>query len=66
MGIFKRKKQEVIETEEEVTSPEPEQESVHDYMLEVAEYLEHQSRTNSRITELDMIQQRLIDLRNEQ
>ena len=66
MGIFKRKKQEAIEVEEEVLPPEPEQESVYDYMIEVAEYLEHQGRTNSRITELNMIQQRLDDLRNEQ
>jgi len=66
MGIFKRKKQEELETTEERITPEPEEESVHDYMFEVAEYLEHQSRTNMRMSELEAIQQRLNDLKNEQ
>ena len=66
MGIFKRKKQEELEAPEEIIPPEPEEEAVHDYMFEVAEYLEHQSRTNLRMSELDAIQQRLNDLRNEE
>lgn len=66
MGIFKRKKQEELEATEEVIAPEPEEESVHEYMFEVAEYLEHQSRTNMRMSELEAIQQRLNDLKNEQ
>jgi hypothetical protein len=62
MGIFKRKKKEL----HKIPQPEPEQESVHEYMLNVAEYLEIQDQVDSRTIELDTIQQRLNDLRGEQ
>jgi len=66
MGPFKRKKKELKKPLEEILQPEPEQESVHEYMINVAEYLEVQSRVDLRTSELDAIQQRLDDLRNEQ
>mgnify|MGYP001213865893 CR=1 FL=1 len=66
MGPFKRKKKELKKPLEEISQPEPEQESVHEYMINVAEYLEVQSRVDLRTSELNAIQQRLDDLRNEQ
>jgi len=66
MGLFKRKKKESQEPLEEIPQPEPEEESVHEYMLNVAEYLEIQSQVDSRTVELNAIQQRLNDLRGEQ
>ena len=65
MGIFKRKKKELQEPLEEIPQPEPEQESVSEYMLNVVEYLEVQNRGDLRTAELNAIQQRLNDLRNE-
>ena len=65
MGIFKRKKKELQEPLEEITQPEPGQESVSEYMLNVVEYLEMQNQGDLRTAELDAIQQRLNDLRNE-
>lgn len=66
MDFFKRKKKELEKPLEEIPQPEPEQESVHEYMINVAEYLEVRSHVDLRISELDAIQQRLDDLRNEQ
>lgn len=66
MGIFKRKKKELQEPLKEIPQPEPEQESVHEYMLNIAEYLEVQSQVDLRTLELNAIQQRLNDLRDGQ
>jgi len=65
MGFFKRKKKELEKPLEEISQPEPEQESVHEYMINVAEYLEVQNHVDLRISKLDAIQQQLDDLRNE-
>ena len=62
---IKRKKEKPQKQLTETMKPEPDQESIDEYMMNVAEYLEIQTHADVRAIKLALLQQQLNDLRDE-
>jgi|TARA_R110000765_G_scaffold399309_1_gene493888 predicted enzyme involved in methoxymalonyl-ACP biosynthesis len=62
---IKRKKEKPQKQLTEIIKPEPDQESIDEYMMNVAEYLEIKTHADVQAIRLAQLQQQLNDLRDE-